>query len=129
LLALLFFAIDGHLVTVSVLYQSFLAWPIGSGLHFDGFATIVYGFAWVFAAATLIAAPIVFCMMLVKFCFGLLNRVSPAMNLLTLSFPIGIVSGLLLIQFTLPNVAEGYLHLTRQLLETIAVMLRSGSNG
>ena len=31
--ALIFLAIDGHLLTVSVLYQSFLFWPVGSGLY------------------------------------------------------------------------------------------------
>jgi len=81
LLALLFFAIDGHLVTVSIIYQSFVYWPIGSGLFYDGLQTIAWSMAWVISAALLIALPIVFCMTLVQFCFGLLNRISPAMNL------------------------------------------------
>jgi flagellar biosynthetic protein FliR len=126
LLAFLFFASDVHLVTVSVLYQSFVHWPLGSGLHYAGMGMLLQSFAWVFAAATLIAVPMMFCMMLVQFCFGLLNRISPAMNLFSLGFPSTIVSGLLLIPFTLPNVSENYLNLTRQLLDGIAVMLRNG---
>jgi len=86
LLALLFFAIDGHLVTVSIIYQSFVSWPIGSGLFYDGLQTIAWSMAWVISAALLIALPIVFCMTLVQFCFGLLNRISPAMNLFSLGF-------------------------------------------
>ena len=128
LLIFLFLAIDGHLVTVSVLYQSFVHWPVGAGLHYDGFATMLRAFSWVFSAAALIAVPLVFCMTLVQFCFGLLNRISPAMNLFSLGFPMAIVSGLLLIHFTLPNLSESYLHLTRQLLDNISLMLRSGSD-
>lgn len=128
LLVLLFFAIDGHLVTVSILYQSFVHWPIGSGLHYVGFTAILHALSWVFSAAALIAIPLVFCMMLVQFCFGLLNRISPAMNLFSLGFPMAILSGLLLIHLTLPNIAESYLHLTRQLLDNIGLMLRSGSD-
>lgn len=129
LLVFLFFSIDGHLITASILYQSFIHWPIGSGLHYDGFAMMLHAFAWVLSAAVLIGAPVVFCMMLVQFCFGLLNRISPAMNLFSLGFPMAIASGLLLLHFTLPNVAENYLHLTRQMLDSLDAMLRSGSHG
>ena len=102
LLALLFFAVDGHLVTVSIIYQSFVYWPIGSGLFYDGLQTIARSMAWVISAALLIALPIVFCMTLVQFCFGLLNRIS-AMNLFSLGFPMAILAGLSLIYLTLPN--------------------------
>jgi len=128
LLVFLFFATDGHLVTVSILYQSFVHWPVGSGLHYDGFGTLLRAVGWVFAAAMLIALPIVFCMTLVQFCFGLLNRISPAMNLFSLGFPVTVVCGLVLIPFTFPNVAEAYLHLTRELLDNLGLILRSGPN-
>ena len=128
LLALLFFAIDGHLVTVSILYQSFIHWPVGSGIHFEGLQTIAWSLTWVLSAALLIALPIVFCMTLVQFCFGLLNRISPAMNLFSLGFPMAILAGLTLISLTLPNLAEAYLHLTRELLDNIGAILRSGAD-
>nr|MBF0683059.1 flagellar biosynthetic protein FliR [Pseudomonas sp.] len=126
LLALMFFAIDGHLVTVSIIYQSFVYWPIGSGIHFDGLQTVAWSLGWVISAALLIALPIVFCMTLVQFCFGLLNRISPAMNLFSLGFPMAIIAGLTLIYLTLPNLSEAYLHLTRELLANIGEILRSG---
>ncbi len=128
LLVLLFFAIDGHLVTVSIIYQSFVYWPIGSGIPFDGLQTIAFAMSWVLSAALLIALPIVFCMTLVQFCFGLLNRISPAMNLFSLGFPMAIIAGLILIYLTLPNLSEAYLQLTRQLLDNIGLLLRSGAN-
>ncbi len=128
LLALLFFAIDGHLVTVSILYQSFVYWPVGSGVHWQGLQTIAWSLGWVLSAALLIALPLVFCMTLVQFCFGLLNRISPAMNLFSLGFPMAILAGLTLIYLTLPNLAEAYLHLTRELLDKLGVLLRSGGH-
>ena len=72
--------------------------------------------------------PVVFCMTLVQFCFGLLNRISPAMNLFSLGFPISILMGLLCIYLTLPNLPDSYLHLTRELLNGIGVILREGGN-
>ncbi|RFA30728.1 flagellar biosynthetic protein FliR [Alkalilimnicola ehrlichii] len=129
LLVLLFFAVDGHLVVMSVLYLSFIYWPIGSGLYYDGFSTVLYAFGWVFSAAVLISTPIVFCMFLVQFCFGLLNRISPSMNLFSLGFPMAIVMGLTLIYLTLPNLGESYLNLTQQLLDSIGIMMRESGNG
>ncbi|WP_462380839.1 flagellar biosynthetic protein FliR [Pseudomonas sp. Marseille-QA0892] len=126
LLIFLFLAVDGHLVTVSILYQSFLYWPVGSGVHWTGLETLVQALAWVLSAALLIALPMVFCMTLVQFCFGLLNRISPAMNLFSLGFPMAILAGLVLILVTLPNLSEGYLHLTRELLGNIGRMLEGG---
>lgn len=127
LLVFIFFSIDGHLLTVSVIYQSFLYWPVGGGLHYLGIEGFLRGMAWMFSAAVLISLPIVFCMALVQFCFGLLNRISPAMNLFSLGFPITILVGLLCIYLTLPNMPQSYLHLTRELLDTIGRILQEGS--
>src|SRR5690606_19399102 len=127
LLVFLFFAIDGHLVTVSVLYLSFVHWPVGNGLHCAGFTAEIHSFCCALAAALLIAVPVAFCMILVLFGFGLLNRISPAMNLFSLGFPVAITCGLLLIYLTVPNLAEAYLNLTRQLLDNLDLVLRSGN--
>ncbi len=126
LLVLLFFTIDGHLLSVSVLYQSFVFWPVGGGLPWLGLNTFVYTLGWVLAAATLITLPVVFCMTLVQFCFGLLNRISPAMNLFSLGFPMAILTGLASIVLIMPDLPQHYLHLTRELLGNLGVLLREG---
>ena len=126
LLALLFLSIDGHLLTLSVLFKSFTYWPVGSGLNYSSYTVFIQAVAWVFSAAVLLTLPMVFCVVLVQFCFGLLNRISPSMNLFSLGFPITILVGLLCIFITLPNVPENYLHLTRELLDNIAAMLEGG---
>jgi flagellar biosynthesis protein FliR len=125
LLVLLFFAIDGHLLSLSVLYQSFVHWPIGAGLQYHSFEALIYALGWVFSAALLITLPVMFCMILVQFCFGLLNRISPAMNLFSLGFPMVIMVGLLCILLTIPEAPNSYLHLTRELLQNISTLLRS----
>ena len=102
---------------------------IGSGIHFDGLQTIAMSLSWVISAALLIALPIVFCMTLVQFCFGLLNRISPALNLFSLGFPMAVLAGLVCIWLTLPDIPENYLKLTRQLLDAIGVIFREGRHG
>lgn len=122
-LALLFLSIDGHLLVVSVLYKSFILWPVGSGLNYLSFMIFVQASAWVFSAAVLMTLPMIFCMLLVQFCFGLLNCISPAMNLFSLGFPSSILVGLLCVYMTIPNLPENYLHLTWELLDNIHRMM------
>lgn len=129
LLMLVFVALDGHLLVVSVLHKSFTLWPVGAGLHYFGFQAFVHAMAWVFAAALLIALPATFCLFLTQFCFGLLNRISPAMNLFSLGFPIAILVGLLCINLLVPYLPENYLKLSRQLLDNLAVLLPGGLDG
>ena len=126
LLTFLFLSIDGHLLTLSVLFKSFIHWPVGSGLNFTSYTIFIQAISWVFSAAVLLTLPMVFCVVLVQFCFGLLNRISPSMNLFSLGFPITILVGLLCIYITLPNLPESYLRLTRDLLDNIGVMLEGG---
>ncbi|MOA58019.1 flagellar biosynthesis protein FliR [compost metagenome] len=64
-------------------------------------------------------------MTLVQFGFGLLNRISPSMNLFSLGFPMAILVGLLCILLTLPDVPGSYLHLTRELLDNLGTLLRA----
>lgn len=124
LLMFIFLAIDGHLLSVSILYQSFIYWPVGSGIHWLSLDTLLQSIAWIFSASVMVTLPLVFCMTLVQFCFGLLNRISPAMNLFSLGFPITIIVGMLCIYLTIPNLSESYLHLTRELLDNLGTMLR-----
>lgn len=128
LLAFVFLAIDGHLLIITVLYKSFSYWPVGSGLNYLSFATFIQSLAWVFSASVLLTLPMVFCMVLVQFCFGLLNRISPSMNLFSLGFPITILIGLLCVYMALPNLPEQYLHLTRELLDNIGTMMRDSQH-
>jgi len=126
LLAFLFFAVDGHLLTVVVLFKSFAYWPVGSGLSYFSFERMIGAISWVFSAAMMLSLPMVFCTFLVQFCFGLLNRISPTLNLFSLGFPISIIVGLLCIYFTLPGLPESYVKLTRELLDTIEQMMQGG---
>lgn len=129
LLVLLYFAIDGHLLTVGVLHQSFSYWPVGAGLSYLAMHSLALALAWVISAAVLIAIPISFCMTMVQFCFGLLNRISPSMNLFSLGFPITILLGLLCIFLSLPAIPESYLNLSRELLRSIGQMLAEAPHG
>lgn len=117
--ALLFFIMDGHLLLVSVLYKSFTYWPIGNALTPQSLRSISLALTWVFGAATLLALPTTFVMLIVQGCFGLLNRVSPALNLYSLGFPINMLFGLVCFAALLYCMPDRYLHLVNFVLQQL----------
>lgn len=122
---LVFFGIDGHLVLVGVVGESFRAWPVGGGFSFPLLQQLAESVAWVFAAALLLALPVIFSAMVVQLGFGFLNRVAPALNLFSLGFSVLVIFGLFMMSWVVRVVPGHYMRMTRQVLE----MLRTGMAG
>lgn len=124
---LVFFSVDGHLIFIQVLGGSFRAWPVGSGLDALALETVAYNLSWVFSAALLLALPVVFSTLVVQMGMGLLNRVSPSLNLFSLGFSLVTVFGLFMLTRMLAHVPDHYLRMTRQVLEMVERGLRQGA--
>ncbi len=114
--ALLFFIMDGHLLLVTILFKGFSYWPIGQAINQPTLMLIGQGLGWIMSAATLIALPTTFVMLIVQGGFGLLNRVSPTLNLFSLGFPISMLFGLLCISMLVTNIPDHYINLTNEIL-------------
>lgn len=131
---LVFFSIDGHLVLVGVLGQSFRAWPVGAemiGLKASGLLlqTVALNVGWVFAAAILLALPIVFSTLVVQIGLGFLNRVAPSLNLFSLGFSLVTLFGLMMLAQVVRFVPEHYVQMTNQVLEMLQQQMRVAHGG
>lgn len=122
---LVFFAIDGHLVLVGVLGQSFRAWPVGSGYGPLLLQTVALNVGWVFAAAILLALPIIFSTLVVQIGLGFLNRVAPSLNLFSLGFSLVTLFGLMMLVQVVRFVPEHYVQMTNQVLEMLQQQMRA----
>jgi flagellar biosynthetic protein FliR len=121
---LVFFGIDGHLVLMGVVGQSFKAWPVGSGFGPMLLEAVALNVAWVFSAAVLLALPIVFSTMVVQVGFGFLNRVAPSLNLFSLGFSLVTIFGLLMLVQVVRFIPEHYVAMTNQILEMLQDQMR-----
>lgn len=115
--ALLFFAMDGHLLLITILYKGFTYWPIGQALNELSFRTLALSLSWVISSALLLALPTTFIMLVVQGVFGLLNKISPTLNLFSLGFPISMLFGLFGLTTLIFNIPDHYLNLTNIILE------------
>ena len=94
LVTLLFLAMNGHLVVLEVLAESFVTLPVGEGLLLDHYWSIVGKLSWVVAAGLLISLPIVTALLVVNLAFGVMTRAAPQLNIFSIGFPLTLVLGL-----------------------------------
>jgi len=109
---LLFFSMNGHLTVISMLADSFITLPIGQLLPQASLMSVVNLGSWMFMSGLLVAWPAVISLLVVNFTFGVISRVAPQMNIISIGFPFTMVLGLIIIWLTLPNVLPQFDHLS-----------------
>jgi flagellar biosynthetic protein FliR len=91
---LTYLAINGHLVLLGALAESFHSLPIGAG-HIDGnflLSVAVWG-ARVFESGLLIALPALIALVIVNLALGVVTRTAPQLNLFGIGFTITLLCG------------------------------------
>lgn len=109
LCTLMFIAINGHLVLISMLVDSFTNFPPGG---FQVSREIFYGIAnlggWLFVTALLLSLPVITSLLVVNIAFGVMSRAAPQLNIFAVGFPFTLICGLMLVWIGLGNFAEDF---------------------
>ena len=106
---LLFLSVDGHLVLLSVLADSFRWLPPGpEGLAAPGFALVVAWGGKMFSAGAVIALPAVVGLLLVNLALGVVSRAAPQLNLFAVGFPASMLLGFAMLMLSLPSLQGGF---------------------
>lgn len=123
---LMFLAMNGHLVMIEVIVESFKTWPISSTIIGPGSISgevlwdMMMRINWMFASAMLLALPAITAVLIVNLAFGIMTRAAPQMNVFALGFPIGMLFGLFIIWVS----ASGLLPQFEKLSEQTFIYLR-----
>ena len=100
---LLFLAVDGHLVLLGVLADSFRWLPPGpEGLASPAIATVIAWGGKMFSAGAVIALPAVVGLLLVNLALGVVSRAAPQLNLFAVGFPASMLLGFAMLMLSLP---------------------------
>jgi flagellar biosynthetic protein FliR len=101
---LLFLSGGGHLRLIEALAASFTSLPVG-GSVFDPalLKTLALWGGMLFTGGLQLALPVVIALLLVNLAFGVMNRSAPALNAMSVGFPISLIAGMLLMRFSLPT--------------------------
>ncbi len=117
---LIFLALNGHLLFIEVLANSFHNMPIGefSPSPEALWQLVIWG-SDMFAGGMLVALPAVAALLLVNLAFGVTSRAAPQLNIFAVGFPIMIMLGIAFLILTLPTITG---HLSRLLTEALGLI-------
>ncbi|MCB1760522.1 MAG: flagellar biosynthetic protein FliR [Gammaproteobacteria bacterium] len=115
LATLLFLVLNGHLILIELLYQSFFTFPISTvGLGRSAFSDVIAWGSQLFSGGLLMALPVMAALLLVNLGMGIVTRAAPQLNIFAVGFPVTMLIGFVLIWGSLPDVMDNF----RQLLES-----------
>jgi flagellar biosynthetic protein FliR len=128
LATLVFLALDGHLLIVQALFDSFTTLPVGAGsLTRDGAWQLVAWGSEMFKGALGIALPAMVALLIVNLSFGVISRAAPTLNLFAVGFPITMTLGFLIMTATLPSAVQTFVELLSGAFGNAASMLSAGA--
>ena len=112
---LLFLSINGHIVLLQVLIDSFSILPVNmQGLTSVDFYKIAMLGAWMFSSGLTIALPVLTALLMVNIAFGVMSRSAPQINIFVVGFPINLIFGLLVMWLIFPAFLPAFEHFVYQ---------------
>lgn len=115
--AWLFIIINGHLLIIMAMVQSFHAFPVGPEPF--AFLRVLQPQVWggeIFKLGLWIALPVVTMLLFMNLVLGVISRVSQQMNIFAIGFPITVGVGLLGVLLTLPMMQGPFTMALEQML-------------
>ena len=111
---LVFLSLDGHLLMVSAVADSFTTMPIAlNGAGIQPMKIVNWAEA-IFSTGLLLSLPAITALLMTNMALGILTRTAPQLNLFGIGFPITLSMGLLIILLTLPGMLKPIENLIEQ---------------
>lgn len=121
IMVLLFIALNGHLLVLQTVIQSYEAFPVGASLVGAAQKMPLHQFGSVlFSSALWLALPMIGILLMVNLTLGIVSRVAPQMNIFAVGFPVMLTVGLMTIAAGLPMLETPILQLLDQALAVFA---------
>lgn len=123
--SLMFLGVDGHLLLIELIAQSFTTLPVGRiGLGLDEIWQILSWSSQIFAGGVLLALPIMIALLLVNLSFGIASKAAPQLQIFGVGFPVSIILGMILIWVGISDMLEGFAQFLHNGFQLISHLLR-----
>jgi flagellar biosynthetic protein FliR len=121
MVTLLFLGINGHLVMIDVLMESFRTLPVGADIGSGRLQTLVGWASWMFAAGLLMALPAVTALLIINCSLGVITRAAPQLNIFAIGFPLMLLLGMLILWASMASVLPNFERYSREVLEAMRI--------
>ena len=129
-LIVIFISIDGHLIILRVLLDSYELIPIGTNLNLGVMvANGISAAGSMFLAATIIMLPIAGLTLMINIAIGVVTRSAPTLNLFSFGFPITMIGAFVILYFSTNSLAFSFSDLINEAIETFQIYLEDVANG
>ncbi len=121
-ITLAFLSLNGHLMMIHAIAESFKVFPIGSGLIPNAeWHRLSLAGGEMFAIGVYAALPVMATMLVCNLAIGVLARIAPQLNVLSISFPVTMLAGMLMLLSSLPVTMD---YLNRALIRAVELIAR-----
>ncbi|QHF04196.1 flagellar type III secretion system protein FliR [Pseudomonas asturiensis] len=125
LVTLLFLAMNGHLVVLEILVESFTTMPVGSGLLVNNFWELANGLGWVLSSGLRLVLPAITALLVISIAFGVMTRAAPQLNIFSIGFPLTLVLGMVILWMTMGDILNQYQPMAVEALQRVRDMVRA----
>ncbi|MFK7886274.1 MAG: flagellar biosynthetic protein FliR [Gammaproteobacteria bacterium] len=124
---LMFLTLNGHLMIIQMVVESFAVLPVGAGgLLRDGAWQIVAWGSDMFQGALRVALPAMVALLIVNLSFGVISRSAPALNLFAIGFPLTLTLGFVIMMVALPGAMQTFTELLNDAFTNAGTILGAG---
>lgn len=126
---LIFLALNGHLLSISVLVESFRLLPVAAApIAVKGAGALLSWAGILFSAGVLLSLPMMAALLIANIAMGVLARVAPQLNLFAVGFPVTIVSGFIVLLISLPYFGAALERLFDQAFGTLRLVIQAAGS-
>lgn len=128
LTALIFLAMNGHLLTLTLLAESFTLLPVSATpFHAAALSSLLTAAAMMFSLGVMLALPLITALLVTNIALGVLARVAPTLNLFAVGFPITLALGFIVLLLSLPYIGAALEGVFNNGFETLELVLRAAA--
>lgn len=123
--SLIFLSVNGHLLLIEMLVESFTTLPIGiTGFGAHDIWSIVSWSSKIFVGGLLLALPVMMALLFINISFGVAARSAPQLQIFAIGIPITIMVGMVLIWVALANMLNVFSDVLSDAFQLISQLLK-----
>jgi flagellar biosynthetic protein FliR len=129
LTALTFLALNGHLLALTVLAESFTLLPVSTTpIRAAAFSSLLAWSATLFSMGLLLALPLITALLITNIALGVLARIAQQLNLFAVGFPVTLALGFLVMMLTLPYIGAAMEGLFTNSFRAMSTVMRAAGS-
>ena len=129
-LLVIFMSLDGHLVVIRTLIESYEFLPIGGIIKTEPIISAgINAAGLMFTSATLIMLPFAVVLLLLQISIGVITRSAPTLNLFSFAFPITMLAVFFIVYLSMASIGNGLSNLADDAILSMQEMMESLING